>query len=151
MASESSAMAKIQFVGDDQNDLKLQEAILDADHSPDAVAYLLVRIAEFLKTGQPIPTRLASRVSNAFEKAGKLNARELRASVLAQELGLTPGTKPTLESWIRVGEWVEDLMDDKKLTQTKAVFKAAKKFHVSRTTVITYLKKYRLARNPPDE
>jgi hypothetical protein len=143
---------KFIFVADDQSDSTLQKNILDADHSPEAAAYLLVRVAEFLECGQPVPTRLATRIANAFKKTGNLKSVKNRPAKLAQELGLTTGTKPIKESFIRVGEYIENEMaDDPKLTQTKAIAIAAKKFRISLTTARNYLNSYKQALHPPEE
>jgi hypothetical protein len=96
-------MVKLRFVPV-LNDPKLQATIFDSYHSPEAAAELLIYIAVFLRDGRPLPTALATRVANAFEKAGTLQAAELRATVLGRELGLIGKTKPALKSFVEVGE-----------------------------------------------
>ena len=136
-------MAAYIFINDDQDDKELQDAIRDADYSPDAAAFLLLRAADFLETGQPVPTRLADRITAAFRAAGELKYSDQRPRKLAQKLGLTQGTKPRLNSSIFVGEFIESLMDDNKFSQTQAVSAAAKKFEIAFSTARNYLTSYR--------
>ena len=139
-------MAAFPHINDDQDDEKLQDAIRDADYSPDAAAFLLLRAADFLETGQALPTRLAIRIAAAFRAAGQLKSADQRPAKLAKKLGLMPVTKPNLNSSTYVGEFVESLMEDDKLSQTKAVSVAAKKFKIAVSTTRNYLTTYQKAK-----
>ena len=105
-------------------------------------AALLLRVSEYLRKGQRVPTILAGIVATAFEKAAK--TKKDRVKVLAHGLGLASDNRRLKQHPAEIRGMVLHFINQGSI-ETTAVNNAATALKVSPTTVWTTWRKYRKA------
>lgn len=122
-------------------DNDLEQALLHANHSPDAAFRCLELLCAFINALQPVPDELRNRLTRAVKYAGNVkNDRDFRSQLFLQCLGLSHIGRPAKGSVIEIGEWLRKRPQGE--SRTQAVKAAAEHFGMKQTTIRSYRDAY---------
>jgi hypothetical protein len=128
-----------QFSFDAEAELHIRRAQINGD---DAAKALLI-LAQYLRTGEPVPSNLAKYLADAIE-ASMAKDGKTRASELLVELGLKAKNRRIIADWLEIGCTVEEQLDSGK-SKFNAFLDVAEMFGISEKTVQTYFNQYQKA------
>ena len=127
-------MAKIDFC------VSVHDATRKAEHDPQGAADLLLLAAEYIRSGEPLPSQLADYLAGAIEASMGKPPEHRNAAFLA-ELRLTNGNRRAAADWFEVGMAFDALIDSG-LSQNQAKAQIAAEMDVSESTAVRMYKQW---------
>jgi hypothetical protein len=97
---------------------------IDSEHDSDAAQRCIEAAIGYLKRGEPVPDLLVPMI------VSRLRGERTRAGA------------PPKAAWMRVGAMIARLINEKNLGKTEARARAAKEFHISKSTAVNYHNSY---------